>query len=108
MGEGNELDMFGGVGIEFNSKGQRCRRDKARNLYPIDAHGTKVVNRESSRPDEIPPHVWWKTFKQKDREKLHEARNAEIALEASRGSTDAPPLVAAPGTPVPDVRPPTP
>eukprot|EP00972_Heterocapsa_arctica_P031777 4682814-Heterocapsa_arctica.AAC.1 len=24
MGEGNELDMFGGVGIELNSKGQRC------------------------------------------------------------------------------------
>eukprot|EP00972_Heterocapsa_arctica_P003823 569967-Heterocapsa_arctica.AAC.1 len=54
MGEGNELDMFGGIGIELNGKGQRCRRDKAGKLYPIDAHGTKVVNRESSRPFEIP------------------------------------------------------
>eukprot|EP00972_Heterocapsa_arctica_P088092 12988095-Heterocapsa_arctica.AAC.1 len=78
MGEGNELDMFGGVGIEFNSKGLRCRRDKAGKLYPIDAHGTTVVNRESSRPDEIPSHVWWKTFKQKDREEWHEARKAGI------------------------------
>eukprot|EP00972_Heterocapsa_arctica_P007690 1120254-Heterocapsa_arctica.AAC.1 len=67
MGEGNELDMFGGIGIETNNKGQRCRRDKAGKLYPIDSHGTKIVNRESSRPDEVPSHVWWKTFKEKDR-----------------------------------------
>eukprot|EP00972_Heterocapsa_arctica_P038394 5653974-Heterocapsa_arctica.AAC.1 len=102
MGEGNELDMFGGVGIELTSKGQRCRRDKAGKLYPIYAHGTKVVNHESSRPDEIPSHVWWKTFKEKDRAKWHKVRNAELALEASRGSADAPRLVAAPDTPVPD------
>eukprot|EP00972_Heterocapsa_arctica_P022538 3315141-Heterocapsa_arctica.AAC.1 len=38
MGEGNKLDMFGGAGIELNAKGQRCRRDKAGKLYPIDAY----------------------------------------------------------------------
>eukprot|EP00972_Heterocapsa_arctica_P101605 14970949-Heterocapsa_arctica.AAC.1 len=38
MGEGNELDMFGGSGIELNRKGQRGRLDKAGKLYPIDAY----------------------------------------------------------------------
>eukprot|EP00972_Heterocapsa_arctica_P091709 13524786-Heterocapsa_arctica.AAC.1 len=50
MGEGNELDMFGGIGIELNRKGQRCRRDKANKLYPIDAYGTNIVKGEYSRP----------------------------------------------------------
>eukprot|EP00972_Heterocapsa_arctica_P036376 5354695-Heterocapsa_arctica.AAC.1 len=38
MGEGNDLDMFGGIGTELNRKGQSCRRDTAGKLYPIDAY----------------------------------------------------------------------
>eukprot|EP00972_Heterocapsa_arctica_P003517 522978-Heterocapsa_arctica.AAC.1 len=57
MGEGNELDMFGGTGIELNRKGQRCRRATSGKLYPIDAYGTKIVNGESSRPREVPPDL---------------------------------------------------
>eukprot|EP00972_Heterocapsa_arctica_P108800 16020153-Heterocapsa_arctica.AAC.1 len=99
MGKGNELDMFSGVGIELNPKGERCRRDKAGKLYPIDAYGTKIVKGESSRPFEIPSDVWWRTFKPKDRIKWHADRKAEQALGASRGSDVAPPPIAAPDIP---------
>eukprot|EP00972_Heterocapsa_arctica_P001040 146437-Heterocapsa_arctica.AAC.1 len=67
MGEGNELDMFGGTGVELNRKGQRCRRDKAGKLYLIDAYGTKIVRGESSRPHEVPSDLWWRIFTTKDR-----------------------------------------
>eukprot|EP00972_Heterocapsa_arctica_P037534 5526081-Heterocapsa_arctica.AAC.1 len=108
MGEGNKLDMFGGIGIELNAKGQRCRRDKAGKLYPIDAYGTKIVEGESSRPREVPPDLWGRTFSSKDRIKWHIDRKAELALEAIVGPEVAPAPVAAPDTPVPFPRPATP
>eukprot|EP00972_Heterocapsa_arctica_P017946 2653034-Heterocapsa_arctica.AAC.1 len=60
MGEGNDLDMFGGIGIELNRKGQRCRRDAAGKLYPINEYGAKIVQGKSSRPADVTPHLWWK------------------------------------------------
>eukprot|EP00972_Heterocapsa_arctica_P074494 10994567-Heterocapsa_arctica.AAC.1 len=90
MGEGNELDMFDGIGIELNAKGQRCRRDKVGKLYPIDAYSTKIVKGESSHPREVPPDLWWRTFTSKDCVKWHIDRKVELALEATLGPEVAP------------------
>ena len=61
-------DMYGGYGYEWNEKGQRCRRDSVNRLYPVDKNGGRIVRRklESSRPDHIPPDVWWKGFSPSD------------------------------------------
>eukprot|EP00972_Heterocapsa_arctica_P037683 5545852-Heterocapsa_arctica.AAC.1 len=59
--------MFGGLGIELNRKGQRCRRNTAGKLYPIDEYGTKIVKGEYSRPRDVTPELWWRTSTPKDR-----------------------------------------
>eukprot|EP00972_Heterocapsa_arctica_P106212 15646361-Heterocapsa_arctica.AAC.1 len=58
--------MFGGLGIELNRKGQRCRRDTAAKLYPTNEYGTKIVKGETSRPVDVTPDLWWNVFTPKD------------------------------------------
>ena len=55
-------------------------------LYPVDKYGGRIVRRkqESSRPDHIPPDVWWKEFTPSDRLEWHitmKAREKEEALK---------------------------
>ena len=66
-------DMHAGLGYEWNEKGQRCRRDSANKLYPVDKYGGRIVRRKqgSSRPDHIPSDVWWKDFRPSDRLEWH-------------------------------------
>eukprot|EP00972_Heterocapsa_arctica_P098474 14531290-Heterocapsa_arctica.AAC.1 len=102
MGDGNDLDMFGGLGIELNRKGQRCRRDTAGKLYPIDDYGTKIVNGESSRPRDVIPDLWWRTFNAKDHAEWHIDRKAKLALEARIGPEGVSGPIPAPETPIPE------
>eukprot|EP00972_Heterocapsa_arctica_P081714 12043849-Heterocapsa_arctica.AAC.1 len=46
------LDLKGGLGIEKNKNGVRCRRDTAGKLYPVDKYGKKVTSGATSKPDE--------------------------------------------------------
>eukprot|EP00972_Heterocapsa_arctica_P060652 8948346-Heterocapsa_arctica.AAC.1 len=38
------FDLKGGLGIEKNQYGVRCRRDTAGKLYPIDKYGKKIAS----------------------------------------------------------------
>ena len=82
-------DMHGGVGYEWNEKGQRCRRDTVNRLYPVDKYGGRIVRRqkESSRPDHIPSKVWRQDFKAADRlawyQDMREREKGEAAKMAA-------------------------
>ena len=78
-----------GLGYEWNEKGQRCRRDSANRLYPVDKYGGRIFRRQqsSSRPDHIPSDVWWKDFKPSDRLEWHKTLK-------ERGKGEAPKMAA--------------
>ena len=79
-------DMYGGFGYEWNEKGQRCRRDSVNRLYPVDKYGGRIVRRkqDSSRPEHIPPDVWWKEFTPSDRFEWHITMKAREKEEAPK------------------------
>ena len=78
--------MYGGYGYEWNEKGQRCRRDSANRLYPFDKYGGRIVRlkQESSRPEHIPPDVWWEEFTPSDRPEWHKTMKAREKEEAPK------------------------
>ncbi len=43
-------DLQGGLGIEKNKDGVRCRRDTAGKLYPIEKYRKNITSGKSSRP----------------------------------------------------------
>ena len=55
-------------------------------LYPVDKYGGRIVRRkqESSRPDHIPPDVWWKEFTPSDRLEWHITVKAREKEEAPK------------------------
>ena len=79
-------DMHGGLGYEWNEKGQRCRRDSANRLYPVDKYGGCIVRRkqDSPRPDHIPSDVWWTELKPLDRLEWHKTMKEREKGEASK------------------------
>ena len=79
-------DMHGGLGYEWNEKGQRCRRDSVDRLYPVDKYGGCIVRRRQglSRPDYIPSDVWRKELKPLDRLEWHKTMKEREKKEASK------------------------
>ena len=82
----DSADAHGGLGYEWNEKGQRCRRDSANRLYPVDNYGGRIIRRQqsSSRPGHIPSSAWRNDFKPSDRLEWHRTMKEREKEEASK------------------------